>query len=186
MSNYRRAFVPGGTYFFVLNTYKRIPWLSSDIGRAGLRKSIMRVQKLYPFTIDAIVLLPDHLHMILTLPDGDSKYPIRLGLIKDFVTRYYGHKLGIEAEISQSRKKRKESNLWQRRYWEHVIRDENDYAHHCDYIHYNPVKHNLCRSPKDWEFSSFHRFVAQGIYPEDWGANEVPLIPEDIGGELYL
>jgi len=183
MSNYRRVILPGATYFFTQVTYQRIPWLCSDISRSTLRKGLQRLQKLYPFSLDAIVLLPDHLHCIWTLPDGDSNYAGRWRYLKNFVTRSCGHKLQIPAEISLSRQKRQEKNLWQRRYWEHLITDDTDFNNHCNYIHYNPVKHGLCQSPKDWEFSSFHRFVKQAIYPEDWGANEAPYIPENIGNE---
>jgi putative transposase len=117
------------------------------------------------------------------LPEGDKDYATRWRFIKSFVTHKCAHKLEIQAEISPYRQKRKERNLWQRRYWEHLIRDERDFAYHCDYIHYNPVKQGLCQSPKDWQFSSFHRFVAQNIYPEDWGADKVPDIPANIGKE---
>jgi putative transposase len=183
MSNYRRANIPGATYFFTQVTYQRIPWLCSDIAREALRKSMIRVQQLYPFSIDAIILLPNHIHCIWTLPEGDKNYATRWRLIKSFVTHQCAQKLALQAEISESRQKRKERNLWQRRYWEHLIRDERDFAYHCDYIHYNPVKHGLCQSPKDWQFSSFHRFVAQNIYPEDWGVDKVLDIPANIGRE---
>ena len=183
MSNYRRIIMPGATYFFTQVTYKRIPWLCTDIGRETLRKGLQRTQKLYPFSIDAIALLPDHFHCIWTLPEGDSNYPIRWRYFKSFVTRSCGHKLQISTEISLSREKRQEKNLWQRRYWEHLIRNEKDFSNHCDYIHYNSVKHGLCQSPQNWQFSSFHRFVAKGIYPQDWGANESLNIPENIGHE---
>lgn len=160
-----------------------MPWLCSDIGRENLRKSMRRVQQLYPFFIEAIALLPEHIHCIWTLPENDSNYAIRWRLIKSFVTQNCAEQLNITAEMSESRQKRQEGNLWQRRYWEHLIRDEKDFANHCDYIHYNPVKHGLCQSPKDWQYSSFHRFVKQGIYPEDWGSVQIPNIPDNIGSE---
>ncbi|WP_413164161.1 REP-associated tyrosine transposase [Capilliphycus salinus ALCB114379] len=183
MPNYRRLTIPGATYFFTHVTYKRVPWLCSDIGRETLRKGFQKLQILYPFSLDAIVLLPDHFHCILTLPDNDSNYTVRWRYLKSFVSRSCGHKLPILAELSVSGKKRHEKNLWQRRYWEHLIRDDKDFSNHCDYIHYNPVKHGLCHSPKDWKYSSFHRFVQQGLYPTDWGANESINIPENIGNE---
>ena len=182
MPNYRRAIVPGSTYFFTLVTYQRHPWLCNEIARTTLREAINKIRQKYPFSIDAIVLLPEHLHCIWTRPPEDSNYATRWRLIKDFVTKNCGNELGIDAKITRSRKKRKESNLWQRRFWEHLIRDEKDFARHCDYIHYNPVKHGLCKTPRDWEFSSIHRFVAQGLYPEDWGMYEIPdLLPSVVG-----
>ncbi|WP_232435742.1 hypothetical protein [Rivularia sp. PCC 7116] len=100
-------------------------------------------------------------------------------LIKRFVTKYYGNQLGINFKISRSRKKRREANLWQRRFWEHLIRNEIDFANHCDYIHYNPVKHQLCKLPQQWSFSSIHRFIKQDIYPPDWTSDGNIPVPED-------
>lgn len=137
----------------------------------------------YPFTIDALVLLPNHIHCIWTLPSGDSDYATRWRLIKTFVTKHCAKELEIDSETSTSRQKRQEGNLWQRRFWEHLIRDDLDFANHCDYIHYNPVKHGLCKAAKEWSYSSFHRFVTDGIYSEDWGVNITPDIPHDIGYE---
>jgi putative transposase len=171
MSNYRRLYVNGGTYFITQVTYQRHPWLCSEIGRLALRSAIQHVRQQYPFQIDAIVLLPDHFHTIWTLPPNDSNFSLRMRLIKRFVTKYYGAKLEIDIGISKSRSARKEGNLWQRRFWEHSIRDETDFNNHSDYIHYNPVKHGLCAKPQAWEFSSIHRLISSGIYPLDWGAD---------------
>ena len=151
MPNYIRRIVPGGTYFFTLVTYQRRSWLCSDVARNTLRSAIIQVRQTCPFTIDAIVLLPDHLHCIWTLPEGDSNYATRWRLIKTYLTKHAADQLAIDAELTQSRYNRQEKNLWQRRYWEHLIRDESDFANHCDYIHYNPVKHGLCKAPKQWQ-----------------------------------
>jgi putative transposase len=151
-------------------------WLCSDVARSLLREAINHIRKKYPFTINAIVLLPDHLHCIWTLPDGDHDFGLRWRLIKTYVTKH-GQTLGVGSEINVSRQRRGEGNLWQRRFWEHVIRDEEDYARHCDYIHYNPVRHKLCTSPGDWPYSSFHRFAKEGIYSHDWGADSLFMIP---------
>jgi putative transposase len=159
MPNYRRAKVAGATYFITQVTHHRQPWLTLDIARHALRAAITHVRQKYPFTIDAFVLLPDHFHCLWTLPFGDSDLSTRLRLIKTFVTKKYGNQLEINAEISTSRQKRQERNLWQRRFWEHYIRDDKDFIQHIDYIHYNPVKHGFVKSPKDWEYSSFHRYV---------------------------
>jgi putative transposase len=182
MPNYRRLRQAGGTYFFTQVTYKRIPWLCEEQARLTIRNSINHVMKLYPFTLDAIVLLPDHIHCIWTLPEGDDDYSIRWRLIKTYVSKRYAKLLNIPVQLSESRIKKQETHLGQKRFWEHLIKNEKDYENHCHYIHYNPVKHGLCQSPADWEFSSFHRFVDQGIYSTDWGANS-PQIPDNIGKE---
>lgn len=124
-------------------------------------------------------MLPDHFHCLWTLPKEDSDNSTRIRLIKTYVTKNCGLQLNIAANLTQSRKKRQEGNLWQRRFWEHLIRDEADFERHCDYIHYNPVKHRLCSAPSDWRFSSFHRFVVQGIYPFDWGVDETLNFPNE-------
>lgn len=182
MSNYRRPYINGGTYFITQVTYQRHPWLCSQIGRMALREAIQHVRKKHPFEIDAIVLLPDHFHTIWTLPEDDSNFSLRMRLIKRFVTKYYGEKLGIDLEVSRSRSARKESNLWQRRFWEHLIRDETDFANHCDYIHSNPVRHGLCDRPQLWEFSSIHRFMKLGVYSVDWGGDDGMELDNEIEG----
>ncbi|MBD2442315.1 transposase [Dolichospermum sp. FACHB-1091] len=169
MPNYRRPNVSGGTYFITQVTYQRESWLCTDIGRKSLREAIEKVREKYPFCIDAFVLLLDHFHCLWTLPPDDKDLSVRLRLIKTYVTKHYGQELGVNREVSQSRQKRGESNLWQRRFWEHLIRDERDFALHCDYIHDNPARHGLCENPQDWQYSSIHRFIAEGIYPTDWG-----------------
>lgn len=115
MPNYRRPHIPG-TYFITQVTYQRQPWLCSDTGRTALRTALNYVQQNYPFSIDAFVLLSDHFHSLWTLPEGDSNLSMRMLLIKRFVTKYYGHQLGLDVGISRSREKRKERNLWQRRF----------------------------------------------------------------------
>jgi putative transposase len=174
MSNYRRLYVNGGTYFITQVTYQRQPWLCSEIGRLALREAIQHVRQQHALEIDAIVLLPDHFHALLTLPADDSNFSLRMRLIKRYVTKYYGGKLEIDIGISASRIAWKEHNLWQRRFWKHLIRDETDFANHCDYIHYNPVRHGLCDRPQGWIFSSIHRFIRSGIYPLNW-SNEIEL-----------
>ena len=168
MSNYRRPYINGGTYFITQVTYQRQHWLCSEIGRMALREALQHVRQQYPFEINPIVLLPDHFHTLWTLPSDDSNFSLRMRLIKRYVTKYYGTKLEVELDISESRIARKEGNLWQRRFWEHLIRDETDFANHCDYIHYNPVRHGLCDRPQSWNFSSIHRFMQMGIYSLDW------------------
>ena len=171
MTNYRRFKIEGGTYFFTQVTHERQPWLCTEIARSLLRSAIIKVRKKYPFAIDAMTLLPDHLHCIWTLPPNDSDCATRWRLIKSEVTKQGKSKLRLQGNLSESRIKRGEQNLWQRRFWEHWIRDETDFKHHFDYIHYNPVKHGFCNHASEWKYSSFHRYVNQGVYSIDWGTN---------------
>lgn len=159
MPNYRRLYRPGGSYFFTHVTYQRYPWLCTDIGRHALRTAIIAVRRKYPFTIDAFVLLPDHFHCIWTLPEGDTNFPQRWRLIKLMVTKTAGHELALPLAKSRSGELRREGNLWQRRYMEHCLRDEQDFTNHVAYIHRNPVKHGLVEQPTDWAFSSVHRYL---------------------------
>ena len=175
MPNYRRPEIAGATYFITQVTYQRQPWLCGEIARYALRTAINQVRQTRPFVIDAFVLLPNHFHCLWTLPQDDSDLSTRLRLIKTYVTRHYATQLGLDIPVSKSRKKRKERNLWQRRFWEHLIRDETDFAQHCDYIHYNPVRHQLCQVPTEWYFSSLHRLIAEGVYPPNWGENPVEI-----------
>ena len=183
MPNYRRFNVSGGSYFITQITYQRETWLCSNIGRKALREAIENVRQKYPFSIEAFVLLPDHFHCLWTLPLDDGNISVRLRLIKTYITKNYQQELGINLAISQSRQKRKESNLWQRRFWEHLIRNDKDFASHCDYIHYNPVHHGFCNNPQDWQYSSIHRFIDQGIYPPDWGKDGIKEKPQGFWDE---
>ena len=168
MSRYRRANVSGATYFFTVVTYRRRPFLCDSDVRIALREAITKVRSRYPFHIDGWVLLPDHLHAIWTLPPGDACFPLRWQQIKLGVTLRCGDRLHRDAWMTESKTKHRESTLWQRRYWEHQIRDEADFERHMDYLHYNPVKHGLVKRVGDWRYSSFHRHVAAGVYREDW------------------
>lgn len=193
MPNYKRNFLAGGTFFFTVVTHERRLWLCTEKARNALRMAIREVQAKRPFTIEAWVLLPDHLHCLWALPEGDHDFSVRWRLIKTRVSRECADALeenivgcvsdSVTHQSIPSRSRRGERNLWQRRFWEHTIRDERDYAVHCDYIHYNPVKHGFCKSPGEWPYSTFHRFVEKGIYPADWGAAEEPKIVEGIGKE---
>lgn len=165
MSNICRVPDSGETYFFTLVTRDRIPWLCHDLARTALRAAIFHVRQKYPFKMDACVLLPNHLHCIWTLPAGDRDYAIRWKLIKSYVTRRCGKDLMLDTNFSQTHQV---GNLWQPRFLEHSLQGEHDFIQHCDYIHYNPVRHGLCTHPQEWEFSSIHRFVEQGIHHRDW------------------
>ena len=167
MTDYRRFRHPGASWFFTVNLAERKGNHLLVDKIANLREAFTLVKTKHPFTIDAIVVLPEHLHCIWVLPDGDSDYSTRRGLIKANFSR----NLGKGERISASRTKRGERGVWQRRFWEHLIRNETDYWRHVDYIHWNPVKHGWAENVKDWPHSSFHRLVQQGMYPESWGGD---------------
>jgi len=162
MHDLRRFYVEGGTYFFTVVTADRQGSLCLPESRDALRRAILHVREIYPFEIVAWVLLPDHLHCIWTLPEGDADYSNRWRLIKknySFIMKDL-----LPHQTSESKKKKRESGLWQRRFWEHGIRDENDLIRHFDYIHFNPVKHRLVSKLSDWEWSTYHRYLQTGYY----------------------
>ena len=169
MSRYRRSHVPGATYFFTVVSYRRQVILCEPSIREALRAAIVSVRRRRPFTIDAWVLLPDHLHCIWTMPLGDMDYATRWGMIKRQVSVQCREDYQRPEWITASKRKHRESTIWQRRYWEHQIRDDRDFARHVDYVHYNPVKHGLCHQAVDWPYSTFHRYMGRGIYSVDWG-----------------
>lgn len=168
MTRYRRD-AAGSTYFFTLVTYRRRPILCADAVRAALKHAIRDVRGRRPFAIDAFVLLPDHLHCIWTLPDGDSDYSTRWSQIKALVSLACREQHDESPLVSASARKRREVGVWQRRFWEHRIRDEVDFERHADYVHYNPVRHGHAAHACEWPYSTFRRYVEGGIYPRDWG-----------------
>ena len=168
MSRYRRDYTPGATYFFTVVTYRRRAFLCDEDVRAALRDAIEKTRLNYPFSIEAWVLLPDHLHCLWRLPPADCNHSTRWNLIKRRVTKACAARLHVAEWMSASKRKHRESTVWQRRHIEHRIRDDGDFSNHCDYIHYNPVKHGLVSRPVDWPYSSFHRFVKRGVYPAHW------------------
>jgi len=165
MVRYRRNFVAGGTFFFTVTLADRTSQALTD-HVAALRAAVRHTRSAHPFAIDAVVVLPDHLHMVMTLPEGDTDYPNRWRLIKRRFTEAV-----LRSQTAIARHRNGELALWQRRFWEHTIRDSRDFEHHVDYIHFNPVKHRLVSRVRDWPFSSFHRFVRQGLLPEDWAGD---------------
>jgi len=168
MPKYRRIKAEGGAYFFTVNTEKRRPILTNALIRQALRDAIITTRKTLPFKIEAWVLLPNHLHTIWTLPEEDANFSSRWAMIKQYVTKACPP-LVYPEKVSQSKKGRKEGSIWQRRFWEHLIRDDDDFAKHMDYIHWNPVKHGYVPRVIDWPYSTFHKLVAQGVYPPGWG-----------------
>ena len=168
---YRRAFIPGAAYFFTVVTERRRPILTTATSVEVLRAAFRAVRKIRPFEVDAIVVLPDHLHCIWTLPLGDADFSTRWRLIKTRFTKQCDP--ALRAQPNPARIAKCEQAIWQHRYWEHLLRDEADYTRHVEYIHYNPVKHGLSSSALGWAYSSFQRYVEASIYPPDWGQGTI-------------
>ncbi len=162
--HYRRARIKGGTYFFTLNLAERKKTLLID-HIDNLRECLNTVKQRHPFKLDAMVVLPDHLHAMITLPNGDDDYAMRWMLIKQGFSR----QLPKTERINKSRKTKGERGIWQRRYWEHLIRNQDDYKKHVDYIHYNPVKHGYVNKAVEWKYSTLHQYIREGIVHPDWG-----------------
>jgi putative transposase len=170
MTDYGRNRVPGGTYFFTVNLLNRHSNLLVN-NVQSLRDAVRDVRARAPFHIDAWVVLPNHLHCLWTLPKGDTDFSSRWRDIKKAVSK----SLPQGEQRSTSRTAKAERGIWQRRFWEHTIRDDRDYGAHIDYIHFNPVEHGLVADVADWSYSSFHRCVATGLYPPNWaGASIAP------------
>ncbi len=166
MPRYRRAKIEGGLFFFTVTLADR----PSDIlvrNIDTLRHAYMTAHNRYPFETVAICVLPDHLHAVWALPQGDMDYSLRWSAIKSGFSRAFPH----TALRSPTQIARREKGLWRRRFWEHAIRDDRDLERHVDYIHFNPVKHGYASRVSDWPHSSFHRYVAEGQLPADWGGD---------------
>ena len=172
MPNYRRNYVPGGTYFFTCVSYRRQPILTTELGRRCLRDAIDTVRHDYPFELVAIVLLPDHWHSVWTLPPNDDRYSLRWMRIKEEFTKSWLAGGGGELSQLESREKHRYRGVWQKRYWEHTVRDEGDLQRCVDYVHWNRRKHLLVSRVQDWPWSSFHRYVRQGEYDINWGGTD--------------
>lgn len=182
MSNYKRSKTPGACYFFTVVTYKKQEISTHPESRKILHTVISEVKKEYPFKINAWVLLPEHIHCIWTLPDGDADYSKRWGLIKLRFSNQTKNLFFRPELINKSKQKHRESSIWQRRFWEHEIRDQKDYNQHMDYIYYNPVKHRQVSQVIDWPYSTFHRDAQKGMYSSNWGGNpKNTLEPNDVG-----
>ena len=167
MRIYRRDFTLGGLYFFTVNLAERKPnhLLIEQVN--ALRRAFWTTKQDHPFHIEAICILPDHFHCLMQLPNGDAGYPTRLRLIK----ARFSNAIPKQERRTASRIRKGERGIWQRRYWEHRIRDEQDFNAHMDYIHYNPVKHGYVKQVSDWPYSSFRLWVKKDVYPIDWAAD---------------
>lgn len=169
MSNYRRSTVPGGTWFFTLTLAdRRSRLLVEEI--ALLRQAYGQTLQARPFRTLAICILPDHLHAIWTLPEGDADYSGRWSLLKSTFSRHFPASFR-----TASKTRKREKGLWQRRFWEHQIRDATDLQRHVDYVHFNPVKHGLVNSVADWPHSSYHRYVEKGLLSQDWAGSNTAI-----------
>ena len=165
MVNYRRAWVPGGTFFFTVALRDRsADTLVRHIDE--LRQAFRETRTRNPWRTDAVVILPEHLHVLWTMPEDDSDYSGRWRSIKSRFVRGLRRK-GVTVRSNA----KGETDVWQRRFWEHCIRDENDFERHVDYIHINPVKHGHVERAVDWRWSSIHRFVRQGLLAADWAVD---------------
>ena len=160
MPNYTRALFAGGTWFFTAVTDGRSPWLAEPLAVRCLTNALRAVRRRHPFGMDALVVLPDHVHAIWRLPPGDTLFSLRWELVK----KHCNERLR-QLDVAAPRP------AWQPRFWEHLIRDDSDFEAHVDYVHFNPVKHGLVAAPCDWAWSSFHRYVAAGVYTNDWAAS---------------
>jgi len=173
MTSYKRCYLKGQTYFFTLVTYRRTPLFTKTKNINLLKKSFRKTKETYPFNLNAFVILPDHLHCIWTMPKNDYDFSTRWRLIK------YYFSINKYSTLNQ----RQEKQIWQRRFWEHIIRDECDWHNHMNYIHYNPVKHGLTTTPNNWPHSSFHYWVQKGLYEQHWGKAMSVKTPQIFTGE---
>jgi len=173
MSDYRRFRVPGGTYFFTVNLLRRRGNTLLMDGIDALRAAMRDVRAQRPFHIDGWVVLPEHMHLIMRLPPGDDDFSNR---IKSLKIRF-SKQMPLSEPRSTVRIAKGERGIWQRRFWEHTIRDAMDYERHMDYLHFNPVKHGHVTRVSDWPHSTFHGYVKRGLYPADWGGAGVKDFP---------
>jgi len=174
MPNYRRYFVEGGTYFFTVKTEGKFPVFASDVQSALLGDVMREARVRWSFETVASVLLPDHLHVIWTLPSDDSGYSTRSAWIKKEFTKRYLESGGTEQLVSQSRQDNRRRGVWQRRFWEHLIDGDTELEAYVDYVHYNPVKHGYSVASGEWRWTTFHRWVERGAYAADWGRTQTP------------
>jgi putative transposase len=179
MANYRRIYENGGTYFFTIVTYKRARFLTTALAQKCLKEALRQTKRKYPFVLDAMCVLPDHLHCIWTLPANDHDYSRRWAFFKGFFTRLFITGGGQQGFLTAVRARKGEAAVWQRRFFEHNVGNDNDFYGHLNYVHYNPVKHVLVARPADWKWSTFHKYVKTGMYDADWGET----LPDNISVE---
>jgi putative transposase len=183
MPEYRRVKIPGGTYFLTLVTYQRQRLFSTRKVCDLWHEAVNHVSTYHPFTMVAYCILPDHIHMIWRMPKDDLNYSMRIGEIKKYFSKRYVARFGVTIPKNKSQQKRRELTIWQRRFWEHYINNQDDLRCHIDYIHYNPVKHGWVDQVFKWQSSSFFDYVAKGYYGLDWGKGIKLNKPTDYYGE---
>ena len=165
----------GGTHFFTVVTHHRRRLFHDVAARRMLRNAVRRIRAEEPWKIPAMIVLPDHMHMIWTLPEGDSDYSRRIGRVKKAFTEAFLDSGGRPGSLTLGEQRKRYRGVWQPRFWEHTIRDARHFKMHLDYIHANPVKHGLVSWPREWAWSSFHRWRRLGEYEADWcGRVELP------------
>lgn len=169
MPNYRRALVPGGSFFFTVVTYRRLPIFDNQTAIALLGGVMRQCLLNWPCQINAIVVSPNHLHTIWPLPTEDANYSRRWGWLKKEFTQRWLEMGGPDRTVTTGKSQQRRRGVWQPRFWEHALRDEDDFERHFDYIHWNPVKHGHVECPFQWPHSSFHRYVRAGVYDQNWG-----------------
>ena len=185
MPQYRRAYCEGGTYFFTVVTHERRRFFTEARARECLRIACIDARQKLAFRLSAVCLMPDHLHTIWMLPEDDDDFSGRWSLIKSQFSMSYREQGGDEGQRNASRIRKRERGYWQRRFWEHLIRDDDDFRRHMDYVHYNPVKHKLVARPYEWPLSTFRTYVERGYYHRAWGETEPPTIDGfDCPGEV--
>jgi putative transposase len=169
MSQYRRAYRPGGTFFLTHVSHKRVHIWNTDAARLCLREAISAARARRPFELLQSVLLPDHLHLIVRLAPDDADFSIRIASLKaEFTRRWLADSINTETQGTPSRRRQRYRGVWQKRFWEHTVRDEQDLARCEEYLWFNPVKHGLAKCPHSWQWSSFHREVKVGRMPVEW------------------
>ncbi len=183
MANYRRVKIEGGIYFFTLVTHYRKPIFSVDKAANLFLEAINHVKNFHPFSTLAFCILPDHIHLLWEMPIDDVDYSMRISEIKKRFSKGFIEEFGNPNLPNTSQQRRGETGIWQRRFWEHYVRDEEDLNNHIDYIHYNPVKHGLVMRVNQWRGSSFFDFVKQGFYDVNWGQSEPKILDPHLFGE---
>lgn len=171
MPNFRRYYLPNRLVFITSVTHNRCHHLEGALNLLVFWETLRNVQEIHLFHLFAYVILPDHFHWIMQLPEDAPNFSRVLHSVKSNFSRNL--KIALNSQIPL--------NIWQDRFWDHIIRDEDDLKNHLDYIHWNPVKHGLVKVVKDWPYSSFHKFVAQGAYPGDWGGREIANVGGNFG-----
>jgi putative transposase len=181
MSQYRRIYQQESIVFLTIITYNRQPIFKNPQNIDLLRQTTAIVRSEMPFEILGAVILPEHLHFLWQLSSSDNNYSKRVGRLKALFTKSFREQNKVNLPLTQSREKHRESNIWQRRFWEHTIRDDLDFEQHLNYIHYNPVKHNLVSCPHFWKYSSFNLWVKKGFYSPQWACicqGNKPQVPD--------